>query len=150
VLVGLALLLVVLQPLISAGLRRRRARTGRTPRPDGGPLLFAGLTLASVYGGYFAAAQGIIYVALMGMLLDDRLQRLNAVKNVLVAVVNAVAATFFLVVADVDWTAVVLLAVGSAVGGQVGAAAGRRLRPAILRGLIVVVGTVAIVQLVSR
>jgi uncharacterized protein len=150
VLVGLALVLVVLQPLISGRLRRRRARTGRAARPDGGPLLLAGLTLASVYGGYFAAAQGIIYVALMGLLLDDTLLRLNAAKNVLVAVVNAVAATFFLVVADFDWTAVVLLAIGSAVGGQVGAAAGRRLHPAVLRGLIVAVGTVAIVQLVLR
>ena len=84
----------------------------------------------------------------MGMLLDDGLQRLTAVKNVLVAVVNSVAALFFLVVADFDWTAVALLAVGSAVGGHLGATAGRRLRPAVLRAFIVVVGTVAIVQLV--
>ncbi|MDO0909653.1 sulfite exporter TauE/SafE family protein [Streptomyces sp. DT2A-34] len=150
VLVGLALVLVVLQPLISRNLRGRRAREGRSVRPDGGPLLLIGLTLASVYGGYFSAAQGIIYVALMGMLLDDGLQRLTAVKNVLVAVVNSVAALFFLVVADFDWTAVALLAIGSAVGGHLGARTGRRLRPSVLRALIVVVGTVAIVQLVLR
>jgi uncharacterized membrane protein YfcA len=150
VLVGLALVLVVLQPFISRRLRDSRARTGRSARPDGGPLLFVGLTLASIYGGYFAAAQGIIYVALMGMLLDDDLQRLTAVKNVLVAVVNSTAALFFLVVADFDWTAVALLAIGSAVGGHLGATVGRRLRPAVLRAFIVVVGTVAIVQLVLR
>ncbi|WP_327592213.1 sulfite exporter TauE/SafE family protein [Streptomyces chartreusis] len=150
VLVGLALVLVALQPLISRRLRDRRARTGRSARPDGGPLLLVGLTLASVYGGYFSAAQGIIYVALMGMLLDDELQRFTAVKNVLVAVVNSVAALFFLVVADFDWTAVALLAVGSAAGGHFGATVGRRLRPAVLRTFIVVVGTVAIVQLVLR
>ncbi|MBT2416797.1 sulfite exporter TauE/SafE family protein [Streptomyces sp. ISL-22] len=150
VLVGLALVLVVLQPLISRRLRSRRARTGRTARPDGGPLLLAGLTLASVYGGYFSAAQGIIYVALMGMLLDDDLHHLTAVKNVLVVVVNSAAALFFLVVAEFDWTAVALLALGSAVGGHLGARAGRRVPPAVLRGLIVAVGTVAIVQLVLR
>ncbi|NUP16027.1 MAG: sulfite exporter TauE/SafE family protein [Streptomyces sp.] len=150
VLVGLALVLVVLQPLISSRLRSRRARKGRAARPDGGPLLLAALTLASVYGGYFAAAQGIIYVALMGMLLDDGLQRLTAVKNVLVAVVNSVAALFFLAAAEFDWTAVALLAIGSAAGGHLGATLGRRLRPAVLRGFIVVVGTVAIVQLVLR
>ncbi|MFC7304708.1 sulfite exporter TauE/SafE family protein [Streptomyces monticola] len=150
VLVGLALVLVVLQPWISGKLRRRRERTGGTACPDGGLPLFAGLTLASVYGGYFAAGQGIIYVALMGMLLDDGLQRLNAVKNVLVALVNTVAALFFLAVADFDWAAVGLLAAGSAIGGQFGAAVGRRLRPAVLRGLIVAVGTVAIVQLALR
>jgi len=83
----------------------------------------------------------------MGVLLDDSMQRLNAVKNVLVAVVNAVAAMFFLVMADFDWTAVALLAVGSAAGGQVGARSGRRLSPAVLRTLIVVVGTAGIVHL---
>lgn len=150
VLVGLALVLVALQPLTGRRLRARRDRTGRTTPADGGPPLLAGLALASVYGGYFSAAQGIIYVALMGMRLDDDLQRLNAVKNVLVAVVNTVAALFFLAVADFDWTAVGLLAVGSAVGGQAGAAVGRRLHPAVLRGLIVVVGTAAIVQLSLR
>ncbi|MBK3586198.1 sulfite exporter TauE/SafE family protein, partial [Streptomyces sp. MBT57] len=119
-------------------------------RPDGGPLLFTGLTLASIYGGYFTAAQGIIYLSLMGMLVDDTIQRLNAVKNVLAAVVNSIAALFFLFVADFDWTAVVLIAVGSAIGGQIGAKVGRRLSPTLLRALIVVVGTAAIVQLLLR
>ncbi|MEU6372443.1 sulfite exporter TauE/SafE family protein [Streptomyces sp. NPDC046909] len=151
VLVGLALVLVALQPLISRRLQARRTRTGKpAARADGGPPLLVGLTLASVYGGYFSAAQGTIYVSLMGLRLDDGLQRLNAVKNVLVAVVNSVAALFFLVAADFDWTAVALLAVGSAVGGQIGAAAGRRLHPAVLRTLIVVVGTAALVQLSVR
>ncbi|MEU8827326.1 sulfite exporter TauE/SafE family protein [Streptomyces sp. NPDC048636] len=150
VLVGLALVLVILQPRISRAVRERREKRGGPVHRDGGPLLFAGLTLASVYGGYFAAAQGIIYMSLMGMLLDEPLQRLNAAKNVYVAVVNTVAAIFFLFVAHYDWTAVALIAVGSALGGQIGAAVGRRFSPAVLRALIVTVGTVAIVQLVVR
>ncbi|MEU0137085.1 sulfite exporter TauE/SafE family protein [Streptomyces sp. NPDC006296] len=150
VLVALALVLVILQPRISRAVQRRRERTGTAARPDGGPLLFIGLMLASVYGGYFTAAQGIIYLSLMGMLLNDTMQRLNAVKNVLAAVVNTVAALFFLFAADFDWTAVVLIAVGSAIGGQIGAKVGRRLSPVLLRALIVVVGTAAIVQLLLR
>ncbi|MFE9680212.1 sulfite exporter TauE/SafE family protein [Streptomyces sp. NPDC002701] len=164
VVVGLALVLVAFQPLITKSLRRRRAKaTSDTPagatagapdqapgRRDGGAPLFVGLTLASVYGGYFAAAQGIIYMSLMGVLLDETLQRLTAVKNVLVAVVNTVAATFFLFVADFDWTAVALIAVGSALGGQLGASVGRRFSPVVLRVLIVTVGTVALVQLLLR
>ncbi|MEV0849546.1 sulfite exporter TauE/SafE family protein [Streptomyces sp. NPDC049954] len=147
VLVGLALVLVVLQPRISARVRRRAA--GQGEKKDG-PLLSAGITLASVYGGYFAAAQGIIYLSLMGSLLDEPLQRLNAVKNVLAAVVNGVAAVFFLFAAAFDWTAVALVAAGSALGGQLGARYGRRLSPRALRVFVVTVGLVAIAQLVLR
>lgn len=151
VLVGLALALVILQPRITKAVQRRRERNGSdAPDPDGGPLLITGLLLASVYGGYFTAAQGIIYVALMGMLLNDTLQRLNATKNVLAAVVNSTAAVFFLFAAEFDWTAVALIAVGSTLGGQLGAKIGRRLPPTALRTLIVAVGTVAIVQLILR
>ncbi|AZM58346.1 hypothetical protein DMA10_31910 [Streptomyces sp. WAC 01420] len=150
VLVGLALVLVALQPLIGRRVRERRRPQERPVRRDGGWPLFTGLTLASVYGGYFAAAQGIIYMSLMGLVLDEPLQRLNAVKNVLVAIVNAVAATFFLFVADFDWTAVALIAAGSTLGGQLGAATGRRFSPAVLRALIVVIGSVALVQLLLR
>ncbi|GGX57496.1 sulfite exporter TauE/SafE family protein [Streptomyces fructofermentans] len=150
VLVALALVLVALQPLIAEGVRRRRARTGGRARRDGGPLLPVGLTLASVYGGYFSAAQGILYVSLMGLLLDERLQRLNAVKNVLVAVVNAVAALFFVFTAEFDWTAVALIAVGSALGGTLGAALGRRFSPAVLRTLIVAVGSTSLAHLLLR
>ncbi len=150
VLVGLALVLVVLQPWIAKAVQRHREANGTSAHPDGGPLLLVGLLLASVYGGYFTAAQGIIYLSLMGMLLDDSLQRLNAVKNVLAAVVNSIAAIFFLFVAHFDWSAVLLIAVGSAIGGQIGAKIGRRLPPAALRAFIVVVGTAAIVQLLLR
>ncbi|MQS40058.1 sulfite exporter TauE/SafE family protein [Streptomyces katsurahamanus] len=150
ILVAIALVLVILQPRIAKAVQRRRTRKGTPVHADGGPLLIVGLLLASVYGGYFTAAQGIIYVALMGMLINDSLQRLNAVKNVLAAVVNSVAALFFVFVAEPDWTAVLLIAVGSAIGGQLGARYGRRLPPNVLRALIVAVGTVAIVQLLLR
>jgi uncharacterized protein len=150
VLVALALILVILQPRITRAVQRRRDRNGTHVHPAGGPLLFTALLLASVYGGYFTAAQGVIYISLMGMLLDDTMQRLNAAKNVLAAVVNSIAAFFFLFVADFDWTAVLLIAVGSAIGGQLGARIGRRLPPIALRVLIVAVGTVAIVQLLLR
>lgn len=72
----------------------------------------------------------------MGLLLDEDLQRVNAVKNILGAVVNGIAACFFLFVAEFDWTAVLLIAVGSALGGQIGANVGRRLPPTTLRAII--------------
>ncbi|MFE5513536.1 sulfite exporter TauE/SafE family protein [Streptomyces sp. NPDC056529] len=150
VLIGLALVLVLLQPRIAAAVKRRRERTGSEANPDGGPALLVGLLLASVYGGYFGAAQGVLYLSLMGLLLHDDLQRINAVKNILGALVNGVAAVFFLFVAEFDWTAVLLIAVGSTIGGQLGAKVGRRLSPAVLRGVIIAVGVVAILQLTLK
>ncbi|GGK03277.1 UPF0721 transmembrane protein [Streptomyces camponoticapitis] len=150
ILVSLALVLVILQPRLSKSVQRHRARKNVVTKTDGGPLLFGGVMAASVYGGYFTAAQGIIYMSLMGMLIDEEMQRLNAVKNVLAAIVNTIAAIFFLFVAEFDWTAVVLIAVGSAIGGQLGAKVGRRLSPTVMRTMIVIVGTAAIVQLVTR
>ncbi|MFE9406287.1 sulfite exporter TauE/SafE family protein [Streptomyces sp. NPDC006530] len=147
VLVGLALVLVLFQPRLAAVIRRRREATGGEAHPEGGVALLAGLFLASMYGGYFGAAQGVLYLSLMGLLLSDDLQRVNAVKNILGAVVNGIAAVFFLFVAEFNWTAVLLIAVGSTIGGQIGAKVGRRLKPAVLRGVIIVVGIIAILQL---
>ncbi len=151
VLIGLALVLVVLQPRLAAALRRRQDAAGGDPgHPDGGPALLGGMLLSSAYGGYFGAAQGVLYVGLMGLLLQDDLQRINAVKNVIAAMVNGIAAVVFLFVAEFDWTAVLLIAAGSTIGGQLGAKVGRRLSPTVLRGVIVTVGLLAIVQLLVR
>ncbi|MEV6568938.1 sulfite exporter TauE/SafE family protein [Streptomyces kronopolitis] len=150
VLIAVALVLVIVQPRLAAALRARRERNGTTAARDGGWALLLGLLLASAYGGYFGAAQGVLYLSLMGLLLSDDLQRVNALKNVLAAIVNGVAAVFFLFVAHFDWTAVALIAVGSTLGGQLGAKVGRRLPPIALRAVIVLVGLLAIAQLVLK
>jgi len=145
VLIALALILVILQPRLSRMLAERRERV----RPHGGPLLWTGVFGTGIYGGYFGAAQGVILLALTGIAIPEDLQRLNALKNVLAALVNGVAAVIFIFFASVAWLPAVLLAVGSAAGGQLGAKVGRRLSPPVLRGLIVVVGIAAIVQLLT-
>lgn len=150
VLIALALVLVVVQPRLSRALQARRSDNGVRVPEHGGPVLLGGLLLASMYGGYFGAAQGVIYLSLMGVLIEESWQRINATKNVLALIVNGVAAVFFLFVADFDWTAVALIAAGAALGGVIGARIGRRLPPAALRGAIVVVGIVAIAQLLLR
>ncbi|GGN59436.1 UPF0721 transmembrane protein [Streptomyces kronopolitis] len=149
-LIAVALVLVIAQPRLAAALRARRERNGTTAARDGGWALLLGLLLASAYGGYFGAAQGVLYLSLMGLLLSEDLQRVNALKNVLAAIVNGVAAVFFLFVAHFDWTAVALIAVGSTLGGQLGAKVGRRLPPTALRAVIVLVGLLAIAQLLLK
>ncbi|MFC5999479.1 sulfite exporter TauE/SafE family protein [Quadrisphaera sp. GCM10027208] len=147
VLLAVSLVLVVLQPRIQASLQLRRAARGHTRESRGHTALAAGGTyLAGIYGGYFGAAQGVLLVGLLGSLLPEPLQRVNAAKNLLSLVVNSVAAVVFVVVAfdRVDWAVVGLIATGSLLGGLIGAGVGRRLPARVLRAVIVVVGTVAI------
>ncbi|HTU75344.1 MAG TPA: sulfite exporter TauE/SafE family protein [Trebonia sp.] len=115
----------------------------------GGPVVWTLVFLTGIYGGYFGAAQGILLLGLFGITFSDTLQRINAVKNVLVCVVNAIASITFVVATHVDWTAAGLIAAGSIVGGQVGARVGRRLPPWGLRALIVCVGSAALLRLLT-
>jgi uncharacterized membrane protein YfcA len=136
-LIVLACVLVALQPRLAARVARGDAK--RRPRHVH-PVLDVGIFLTGVYGGYFGAAQGVIMIALLGIFVDDDLQRLNAVKNVLAALINGVAALFFIAFSHIAWLPAGLLAAGAIVGGQLGAHIGRRLSPDLLRVLIVVVG----------
>jgi uncharacterized membrane protein YfcA len=145
VLIGIALVLVLAGPRLSALVARRRG--GEQPRI--GPLLMVCVYGTGVYGGYFGAAQSIILIALLSIFLVDSLQRLNAAKNVLAMLVNLVASIVFVIGSEVDWKVVGIIAVGSAIGGQMGANVGRRLDPRVLRGVIVAVGLVAVVKLVA-
>lgn len=144
VLIALALVLVVVQPWVSARLKERPSSAAPTRARVLG--LSVGMFAASIYGGYFGAAQGVLYVALLSLLLIDDLQQANAVKNVLATVVNGVAAVTFILFAHPAWAVVGLIALGSTIGGQLGARVGRLLPPKVLRAVIVVVGVVAIVN----
>ena len=103
---------------------------------------------SGLYGGYFGAAQGILLISILGLALEDDLQRLNALKVVLAGLVNLVAGVVFVIFAHVSWLPAALIAVGSTVGGVLGAHGGRRLPPWALRAVIIVVGIFAIVRLV--
>ncbi|HEY4455399.1 MAG TPA: sulfite exporter TauE/SafE family protein [Pseudonocardiaceae bacterium] len=145
VLIVIALVLVVIQPWLARKVAARRPE-GQTG--DGGFLLLLGIFATGVYGGYFGAAQGVIAIGIMGVLLNETMQRINAGKNVLTALANLVSGVVFIVVAHVAWIAVGLIAVGSMIGGLIGARIGRKLPPIALRAVIVVVGLVAIGKLV--
>jgi uncharacterized membrane protein YfcA len=142
VLILLACVLVVLQPWLS----RRVAQREHAPA-HGGVTAIVLVGLTGVYGGYFGAAQGVLLMAFLGILIDEHLQRLNAVKNVLAGLVNFVAAIVFIIASHVAWDAALLIAAGSTLGGSLGGRYGRRLPPWALRAFIVVVGLVAAVRL---
>ncbi|MET7773097.1 sulfite exporter TauE/SafE family protein [Nocardia sp. NPDC005366] len=149
VLIIAALILVVVQPRLARWVKRRRdGDTGPAPE-HGGPILLAAVYATGIYGGYFGAAQGVLLIGLLGVFVHEDMQRLNGVKNVLALIVNAVSAVIFIAVAEVDWIAVALIAVGSIIGGQLGATVGRRMSPTVLRAVIVVVGTIAVIRLLT-
>ncbi|HEY7926643.1 MAG: sulfite exporter TauE/SafE family protein [Candidatus Dormibacteria bacterium] len=141
VLVLFAVALVIAQPWLAAALEHRRG--GRA----GTLALRAGVFATGVYGGYFGAAQGVLLIGILGVLIADRLQRLNGLKTMLATIINGTASVVFVILAPVAWQAVLVLGATSLVGGQLGAHVGRRLPPRLLRGLIVVGGTAVVVKL---
>jgi uncharacterized membrane protein YfcA len=145
VLIVAAVALVLLQPLLARRLASATHSAHDARHHVGGAALWTGVLLTGVYGGYFGTAQGVILLGLLGALLADSLQRLNGTKNVLALIANGVAAVMFVIFANdqIDWAAAGLLALGSALGGLLGSRYGRRLPPAALRGLVVLVGLTA-------
>jgi uncharacterized protein len=142
--IGVALILIVAQKRLNKliGDRRRGHGEGLSPAT------LVGTFASGIYGGYFGAAQGILMLSILGLTVDDKLQRLNAVKVITTGVANLVAGVVFVFAAHVAWAPAGLIAGGSVLGGVLGSRFGRRLPPGALRGLIVVVGIVAIVRLV--
>jgi len=147
VLIGVAVLLVLLGPRLQAWAGTRHPDHDSLGRQL---LMTVGVFAAGVYGGYFGAAQGVLLVGIMSVLMTISLQRINGLKNVLSTVVNAVAAVVFMLVAweRINWSVAALIAIGSLAGGYAGARVGRRLSPSVLRGVIVTIGLAAIVKIV--
>ena len=136
-----AALLMAFQPRLTRWVAARRAARATPVGGDGVGTAPVVLTfLAGIYGGYFGAAQGIILLTMLAVLVPDDLRRSNAVKNVLAGTVNAVAALVFVVFADVVWDAVGLVAIGAVFGGVLGARIGRRIDARLLRALVVALG----------
>ncbi len=102
--------------------------------------LLVGVFLAAIYGGYFGAGLGIMLLAVLGLLLDGELDRLNAVKQVLALVINVLAATFFVFSGKVEWVFVAVMAPTSLVGGHVGGRIAGRMKATRLRAVVIAFG----------
>jgi uncharacterized membrane protein YfcA len=171
-LIGLAVVMVIIQPRLAKWVAERQRARAAPAAPDGGaaaigasaeeasaaanaeeaiggPLLWVLVFAAGIYGGYFGAAQGVLLIGMLGIALNDSLQRINAAKNVLAGLVNGLAAVVFILATHIDWGVAGLIAAGSIIGGQIGARIGKRLPPWALRVVIVCVGTAALVKLLT-
>lgn len=134
-LIIIASVLMAVQPYLSRALAARRV-DGHSHNAVLDGLVYA----TGIYGGYFGAAQGVLFISLLSIFQPGNLQRSNATKNLLAVGTNGVAAILFIAIAQVDWAVVLLIALGSIVGGQVGAFAAQRMRPGVLRWIVVTVG----------
>src|SRR5699024_9081551 len=161
-LIVFAIMFVVFQPRLNAWVRRRRIADGDepvrddvVPVPSGrvSPVLFILVFLTGIYGGYFVAAQGVLLMGILGVFMTSgTLVHANAIKTWLSLAVNLIAAAGYVLFAfdRIDWTAVLLIAVSSVIGGSVGAHIGRRIKPHVLRIVIVLVGSVGLVNMLFR
>lgn len=138
-------LLAVQEPL-----RRYLAARGHLDPQSGRREIGASVAIlpAAVYGGYFGAGLGVMLMAVLGVVLDEELPSVNAVKLVLSLVVNAVAAVFFVFRGDVAWAYALVLAPASLVGGHVAGRLVGRIRPSVLRGLVIAFGVAVAASLI--
>ncbi|MGV8970238.1 MAG: sulfite exporter TauE/SafE family protein [Microbacteriaceae bacterium] len=140
-----SVVLVAVQPLIA------RRRQGAGANGTRWAVLSVTIFAASVYGGYFSASQGIILLGILGLLLHSGMQAQNALKNLLQAVVNVVAALFFVFTSEIDWLFAGCIAVGAIIGAPIGAMLARRLPAKLFRIVIVAFGSVvACILIITR
>lgn len=144
ILIALALILIIFQPRIQRRIAQRETEHRRHI-----VMRDSGIFLTGIYGGYFGAAQGILLMSILGAVIDESIQKLNSIKIMLAVSANTAAAIVFIFRGGIAWEAAGAIAVGSIIGGQVGAHIGRRLPTPVYRGFIVLVGLVAIAKLLS-
>lgn len=136
-LVATGSLALLAQPWLTARLHRHRAGAFAMPL----------VGLVSIYTGYFGAGSGVLLLAVLLVLVDDRLPEANAVKNMLVGAGGLASTVIFVLAGPVHWTAVVPLAVGLFVGSTVGPVIARRVPPTIVRSIVATFGIALAIDL---
>ncbi len=111
---------------------------------------FIPVFLAAIYGGYFGAGLSVIVLAVLGLIMNDSLTRLNALKQIIAFTTNVAAALFFVFSGKVVWNVALVMAVGALLGGVLGGKLASKVKPATLRWIVVTIGfTVGIIYLVK-
>lgn len=143
-----ALLLAVSDPLRNWVLRRAAQSGADISKLEAWGML--PVALAAVYGGYFGAGLSVIVLAVLGLILSDSLTKLNALKQSISLVVNVAAAVFFVFSGQVNWLAAGVMAVCALIGGALGGKLAGRIKPVVLRWLVVSIGVIVGVMYLIR
>jgi uncharacterized protein len=97
-------------------------------------------SLVAIYGGYFGAGIGILMLASLGLLGFENIHEMNAVKNTLAFLINAIAAIYFVAKGLVDWPAAVIVAAGAIAGGFSGAHFSQKIPQKTVRHAVTTIG----------
>jgi uncharacterized membrane protein YfcA len=125
--------------LLLQGVLGRRGEAARPRSRARVATLVAAQFLVGVYGGYFGAAMGIVMLALLSLLPGDVHSKI-AVKNLLAAVANGVAAIYFVTTGLIDARAAVIMVPAAMVGGFAGGHMARRASPRVVRLIVIAIG----------
>jgi uncharacterized membrane protein YfcA len=134
VLIGGASLMLLVQPRLSVLTPPSVVETRH--RLALGAALFA----VAMYVGYFGAAAGVLLLVTLSAMISEPLVRVNAIKNAVSGMANAMAAVCFALFGDVRWKLVVPLAAGFLIGGWIGPKIARRVPAAALRVVVSLCG----------
>lgn len=109
-------------------------------KPGNTPTALAGQAVVSVYGGFFGAGMGILMLASLAMAGHDDVHEINAIKNLLSAIIYSVTVLTFVVAGAVDWPYTLIMLATATLGGYWGARIARKIPALWLRRFIIVVG----------
>jgi uncharacterized membrane protein YfcA len=126
---------------------------GRTTGSAGGapPWLFLLAQFAvGIYGGYFGAGIGILMLAVLELMGQTDIHRMNGLKNWGGLCINAVAALLFIAGGIVHWPVAVAMAAGGLLGGYAGARMAQRVGRTIVRRAVSIIGLAAFVWLLFK
>src|SRR3954447_16069386 len=120
--------LLLVQPRLAKRVADRQRRTGGAAS-DVTWQVQIGVLVAAIYGSYFGAGLGVLLLGVLGILLAEGMQRLNALKGLLSLLINAVSVVVFVINGEVAWWYTAILAVSAWAGGVSGVGVARRLSP---------------------
>lgn len=147
-LILLSAIILVLQPRLKKYVESRLARSLHHKTNDF--LILLVLFPAAIYGGYFGAGLGVILLAILGLLTDDSLVKLNALKQAISLSINVSAAIYFSFSDQVNWPIVFVMIFGSVSGGMIGGRTATQIKPGVLRWAVVVTGVaVAVIYFIK-
>jgi uncharacterized membrane protein YfcA len=140
--------LIAVQGLIRTWLSRRVLRPEAKSRSEVWAVVLVGL--AAIYGGYFGVAMSVVVLSMLGLMIDDTLTRLNAIKQTVAFGANGAAAVIFFFSGKVIWLIVFVMAVGAFIGGTLGGRLAGHIKPDTLRWTVVSLGTVLAIIYFTR